>query len=54
MDLTKTDKTTLAGLYIAKFDKLALEALGLSGMGQAFNVIGFMRLVPAAAEQCLM
>ncbi len=41
MDLTKTDKTTLAGLYIAKFDKQALEALGFSGMWQAFNVIGY-------------
>jgi len=41
MNLTKTDKTTLVGLYIAKFDKQALEALGFSGMWQAFNVIGY-------------
>ncbi|MDR1328742.1 MAG: DUF3883 domain-containing protein [Oscillospiraceae bacterium] len=41
MYLTKTDKTTLAGLYIAKFDKNALNALGFSGMWQAFNVIGY-------------
>jgi len=41
MNLTKTDKTTLVGLYIAKFDKQALETLGFSGMWQAFNVIGY-------------
>jgi hypothetical protein len=41
MNLTKTDKTTLAGLYIAKFDKEALNALGFTGMWQAFNVLGF-------------
>jgi hypothetical protein len=40
-NLTKTDKTTLAGLYIAKFDKNALTALGFTGMWQAFNVIGY-------------
>jgi hypothetical protein len=41
MNLTKTDKATLVGLYIAKFDKQALETLGFSGMWQAFNVIGY-------------
>jgi hypothetical protein len=41
MNLTKTDKTTLIGLYIAKFDKQALYALGFSGMWHAFNVIGY-------------
>jgi hypothetical protein len=41
MNLTKTDRTTLAGLYIAKFDKEALAALGFTGMWQAFNVIGY-------------
>jgi hypothetical protein len=41
MNLIKTDKTTLAGLYIAKFDKEALNALGFTGMWQAFNVIGY-------------
>jgi hypothetical protein len=41
MNLNKTDKTTLVGLYIAKFDKQALKALGFSGMWQAFNVIGY-------------
>jgi hypothetical protein len=41
MSLTKTDKPTLAGLYIAKFDKQALAALDFSGMWQAFNVIGY-------------
>ena len=39
--LTKTDKTTLVGLYIAKFDHEALAALGFSGMWQAFNVLGY-------------
>jgi len=41
MDLDKTDKTTLAGLYFAKFDKQALMALGFSGIGQACNAIGY-------------
>jgi len=41
MNLTKTDKTTLAGLYIAKFNNDALTALGFTGMWQAFNVIGY-------------
>jgi hypothetical protein len=40
-NLTKTDKTTLVGLYIAKFDKSALSALGFAGMWQAFNVLGY-------------
>jgi hypothetical protein len=39
--VNKTDKATLAGLYISKFDKQALETLGFSGMWQAFNVIGY-------------
>ncbi len=39
--MNKTDKATLAGLYIAKFDKKALTALGFTGMWQAFNVIGY-------------
>jgi hypothetical protein len=39
--LNKTDKATLAGLYIAKFDKQALMALGFTGMWQSFNVIGY-------------
>jgi hypothetical protein len=39
--LCKTDKVTLAGLYISKFDKLALSALGFTGMWHAFNVLGY-------------
>ncbi|MDR2486726.1 MAG: DUF3883 domain-containing protein [Clostridiales Family XIII bacterium] len=39
--LDKTDKTTLAGLYIAKFDQAALSALGFGRMRQAFNVLGY-------------
>jgi len=41
MGLDKTDKTTLVGLYFAKFDKQALEALGFSGISQACNTIGY-------------
>jgi len=41
MDLDKTDKTTLAGLYISKFDKQALVALGFTGISQACNAIGY-------------
>ena len=41
MYLDKTDKTTLAGLYFAKFDKQALESLGFSGIRQACNAIGY-------------
>lgn len=41
MDLDKTDKTTLAGLFFAKYDKQALETLGFSGIRQACNTIGY-------------
>jgi hypothetical protein len=41
INLTKTDKATLIGLYIAKFDRAALVELGFSGMWEAFNVIGY-------------
>jgi len=41
MELNNTDKATLAGLYLAKFDKEALTALGFKGMWHAFNVIGY-------------
>jgi hypothetical protein len=41
VNLTKTDKTTLAGLYIAKFGQQGLTELGFTGMWQAFNVIGY-------------
>lgn len=41
MDLDKTDKATLIGLYIAKFDKQALETLGFTRFSQAWNAIGY-------------
>ena len=41
MSLTKTDKTTLAGLYISKYNQMALQELGFTGMWEAFNVIGY-------------
>jgi hypothetical protein len=41
MKLNNTDRATLAGLYLAKFDKEALRALGFKGMWHAFNVIGY-------------
>jgi hypothetical protein len=41
MHLTKTDKVTLAGLFISKFDKKALDVLGFTGMWHAFNTIGY-------------
>ncbi|MDD4017889.1 MAG: DUF3883 domain-containing protein [Kiritimatiellae bacterium] len=41
MLLNHTDKATLAGLYLSKFGKAALSALGCTGVWQAFNVIGY-------------
>lgn len=41
MPLNHTDKATLAGLYLAKFNKRALSALGCTGFWQAFNIIGY-------------
>jgi hypothetical protein len=41
MSLNHTDRATLAGLYLALFDKRALSALGCSGVWQAFNVLGY-------------
>lgn len=41
MDLTRTDKATLAGLYLSKYNKAALSALGCTGVWQAFNMIGY-------------
>jgi hypothetical protein len=41
MELEKTDKVTLAGLYLSKFDKKALDALGFKGMCNAFNIMGY-------------
>jgi len=41
MALNHTDKATLAGLYLATFDRRALAALGCSGVWQAFNILGY-------------
>jgi len=41
MSLNHTDKATLAGLYLSKYDKRALVALGCSGVCQAFNILGY-------------
>jgi hypothetical protein len=41
MNLTKSDKTTLAGLYLSKYNTKALQELGFSGIGEASNVIGY-------------
>jgi len=41
MKLSRTDKVTLAGLYLSKFNDSALKALGCTGVWQAFNVIGY-------------
>ena len=41
MPLNHTDKATLAGLYLSKYDRRALVALGCSGVWQAFNILGY-------------
>ena len=41
MTLNRTDKATLAGLYLSKYGKPALAALGCTGVWQAFNIIGY-------------
>jgi hypothetical protein len=41
MAINHTDKATLAGLYLATFDRRALAALGCSGVWQAFNILGY-------------
>lgn len=41
MSLNHTDKATLAGLYLSKYDRRALVALGCSGVWQAFNILGY-------------
>ena len=41
MSLNHTDKATLAGLYLSKYDRRALAALGCSGVWQAFNILGY-------------
>lgn len=41
MPLNHTDKATLAGLYLSKYDRKALAALECSGVWQAFNILGY-------------
>lgn len=38
---TPREKQILAGLFLSKFDKVGLRALGFSGFTEAFNAIGF-------------
>ena len=38
--LSKRDKAVLMGLFLSRFDKQALDSLGLSGFRQAYNVLG--------------
>lgn len=41
MPLNHTDKATLAGLYLSKYNKRALAELGCTGVWQAFNILGY-------------
>ena len=41
MQLNHTDKATLAGLYLSRFNETALNTLGCTGVWQAFNIIGY-------------
>ena len=51
MKLSRTDKVTLAGLYLSKFNDVALAALGCKGFGQAFNIIGYsLEASPASVK----
>jgi hypothetical protein len=40
MKFTTRDKAILIGLYLSKFDKEGLKALGFSGFTEAFNILG--------------
>lgn len=39
-NLDKRDKAVLMGLFLSRFDKLALESFGFTGFRQAYNVLG--------------
>ncbi len=39
--MSQRDKLILAGLYLSKFDKLALDELGFISFQEAFNILGF-------------
>jgi hypothetical protein len=41
MNFNTRDKAILIGLFLSKFDKKGLEALGFSGFMEAFNALGF-------------
>ena len=38
--ITARDKAVLIGLFLSRFDKLALESFGFTGFRQAYNVLG--------------
>lgn len=40
-ELSTRKKSILAGLYLSKFDKLGLGALGFDGFSEAYNAIGY-------------
>jgi len=51
MKLNHTDKVTLTGLYLSKFNDSALKALGCTGVWQAFNIIGYsLEASPASVK----
>lgn len=49
--MNHTDKVTLAGLYLAKYNHKALNRLGCTGFLQAFNILGYsLGAKPAAIK----
>lgn len=51
MPLNHTDRATLSGLYLAKYDLDGLSKLGCTGFQQAFNLLGYsLQASPAAIK----
>lgn len=49
MALTNRDKAVLMGLFLSKFDKMALESFGFVSFKEAFNVFGYSVGIPPSS-----
>lgn len=48
---SQRDKAVLAGLFLSKFDRMALDEFGFAGFRQAYNVLGYaLGVIPKSIQ----
>jgi len=49
--MSPRDKAVIVGIYLSKFDKMALNEFDFSGFGQAYNVLGYsIGIIPKSIQ----